>query len=81
MELELYVEDKRILLEADPKVFEKPKEGGISMEVDDYMPHLLVFSSGEMTAYEIRFRRDANDQELTMRGDILGAIEMVAVDE
>jgi len=81
MELELYVEDKRILLEADPKVFETPKDGEISMEVDDYMPHLLVFSSGEMTAYEIRLRRDANDQELVMRGDILGEIEMVAVDE
>ena len=81
MELELYVEDKRIMLDADPKVFETPKEDEISMEVDDYMPHLLLFSSGEMTAYEIRLRRDANDQELVMRGDILGAIELVSADE
>jgi general secretion pathway protein H len=81
MELELYVEDKRILLDADPKVFETPKENEISMEVDDYMPHLLLFSSGEMTAYEIRLRRDANDQELVMRGDILGDIEIVTGDE
>lgn len=81
MELELYVEDKRIMLEADPKVFEASKEDEISMEVDDYMPHLLLFSSGEMTAYEMRFRRDANDQELVMRGDILGDIEIVHTDE
>ncbi len=81
MELELYVEDKRIMLDADPKVFETPKEDEISMDVDDYMPHLLLFSSGEMTAYEIRLRRDANDQELVMRGDILGDIEIVAADE
>jgi general secretion pathway protein H len=81
MELELYVEDKRIMLDADPKVFEPPKDDEISMEVDNYMPHLLVFSSGEMTAYEIRLRRDANDQELVMRGDILGDIEIVTGDE
>lgn len=81
MELELYVEDKRIPLETDPKIFETQAEDDISMTVDDYMPHLLVFSSGEMTAYEIRFRRGINDQELVMRGDILGEIELLAADE
>jgi hypothetical protein len=52
-----------------------------ALPADNYMPHLLLFSSGEMTAYEIRLRRDANDQELVMRGDILGDIELVTADE
>lgn len=77
MELELYIEDQRILLETDPKVFKKRDDNTMQMGIDDYTPHLLLFSSGEITAYEIRFRRFGNDQELIMRGDILGEIEFV----
>lgn len=75
IELELYVEDKRIMLENDPQVFENPDDDTMQTGIEDYTPHLLLSSSGEITAYEIRLRRFDSDQELVMRGDILGEIE------
>lgn len=81
MEFELYVEDKRVLLENDPRELDKPDGDGMSQAVDSYVPHVFVFSSGESTAYEIRLRRPANDQELLLRGNVLGEVELVEAEE
>lgn len=81
MEFELYVEDKRVLLENDPKELEDPDDSDMSQAADSYVPHVFVFSSGESTAYEIRVRRPGNDQELRLRGNVLGEIELVEVEE
>jgi general secretion pathway protein H len=81
MEFDLYVEDKRIVLDPNPKQFADPEKEDMSADIEDYEPHIFVFSSGESTAYEIRLRRDVNDQQLAMRGDILGQIEFVDEDE
>ena len=77
MEFDLYVEDKRIPLELDPQAFSDPDEEDMSGRIENYEPHLFIFSSGDATAFEIHLRRDINDQELVMRGDILGDIEFV----
>ena len=76
MELDLYVEDKLIVLATDPAQFEDPDDEKKAAS-DDYEPHIFVFSSGESTPYEIRLRRDFTDRELVMRGDIFGEIEFV----
>lgn len=81
IELELYVEDKRIPLELDPKSIEDPDETGISVNVETYAPHIFVFSSGESTSFEIRLKRPLNDQQLVMRGNVLGEIEFVQQDD
>ncbi|MGI9235333.1 MAG: type II secretion system minor pseudopilin GspH [Woeseiaceae bacterium] len=77
MEFELYVEEKRVVLKEDPQQFEDPEEDSMSLSVEEYAPHIYVFSSGELTAYEIRLRRPEHDQQLVMRGDILGEIELI----
>ncbi len=77
MEFELYVEDKRVILENDPKEFEDPEDENMSLTVKTYAPHVFVFSSGESTSYEIRLRRPLNEQQLVMRGNVLGEIELV----
>lgn len=77
MEFELYVEDKRIFLENDPKLIEDPDEAGTSLTVETYAPHIFIFSSGETTSFEIRLKRPVSDQQLAMRGNVLGAIELV----
>lgn len=81
MEFELYVEDKQILLDNDPQEIEQAEDADMSISVETYAPHLFVFSSGESTPYEIRLRRPLNDQQLSMRGDILGDIEFVVEDD
>jgi len=78
MEFELYVEGKRIILDNDPKEFEDPDKAGMSLAIESYAPHVFVFSSGESTSYEIRLIRPLNDQQLVMRGDVLGNIEFDA---
>lgn len=77
MEFELYVEDKRVVLDNDPQQFEDPEDEGVSLASETYAPHLFLFSSGESTSFEIRLRRPLNEQQLAMRGDILGQIEFV----
>jgi len=75
MEIELYVDDKRVALPETPRDFGKPDERGMNLSVNRYTPHVYVFASGEATAYELRLRRRAADQELVMRGDVFGDIE------
>ena len=81
MEFELYVEDKHVLLDNDAKEFKDPDEDRMSLAVDTYAPHVFIFSSGESTSYEIRLKRPLNDQQLVMRGDVLGDIELIDEEE
>ncbi|MBT8091784.1 MAG: type II secretion system minor pseudopilin GspH [Gammaproteobacteria bacterium] len=75
MELELYIEDKRVVLETDAEALDEPDDNEMSLNVDEYLPHLQLSASGESTAFELRWRRVAYDQEILMRGDILGNLE------
>jgi len=81
MEFELYVEDKRVLLENNPKEFEDPDEAGMSLGNESYAPHVFVFSSGESTSFEIRLMRPTINQQLVMRGNVLGEIELLDEEE
>ena len=81
LEFELYVDDKRIPLEEDPKKLDDPDKPMLSAGAKPYVPHLFVFASGESSAYEIRLRRPQTDQQLVMRSDVLGPIEFGDDDE
>jgi len=75
MLFELYIDEKRVVLQDAPRDFGNPQKKGMNLAVSRYTPHLYVFASGEATAYELRLRRPAADQELVMRGDVFGDIE------
>lgn len=77
MEFELYLEDKQIVLENDPQEFNDPDESEMSAAAQSYLPHVFLYSSGELTPYEIHLNRPLNDQQLAMRGDMLGEIEFL----
>ena len=81
MEFDLFVEDRQIVLDIDAQQFADPDEEDMTSGVEDYAPHVFVFSSGEATPYELRIRRDIGDQEVVMRGDIFGDIEFGDEDE
>jgi len=81
VEFELYIDDKRIRLEEDPKKLEDPTKKKPASGVKPYIPHLFVFASGESSVYEIRLRRLMTDMELVMRGDVLGQIRFGEDDE
>lgn len=81
IELELYLEGKRILLDDDPKPFEDPNKNTSAASGEAYSPHLMVFSSGDATPYELQFVRRRDDRRITLQGNALGAIDFVDPDE
>ena len=80
VEFELYIDQKRIELQNNPKLIGDPNKPS-TMTVQAYAPHLFVFASGESTAYEIHLLRPQTGRRLVMRGDVLGEIEFVEDDE
>ena len=74
LEFELYIDDKRIELNNDPKKIDDPDDQPLSAGVQVYVPHLFVFASGEITAFELRLWRPQTDVELVLVGDILGEV-------
>jgi len=72
LELALFIEDRRILLRADPARTDDDERG-----VENYAPHILIYSSGDMTPFELRFLRDVDDTSVAIRSDLAGAIEFI----
>jgi len=77
MEFQLYLEDKLIVLQNNPQELEQSTESESDGASDNYLPHIFLFSSGELTPYEIHLFRPMNDQHLAMRSDMLGEIEFL----
>ena len=75
LEFELYLEEKRVLLNDDPMSFEEEEESLVRSNTEVYAPHLLVFSSGDTTPFELHIWRRFDDERFIVRGDALGAIE------
>lgn len=80
IEFELYIDEKRIELQNDPRKLSDP-EKPMSSTFQPFAPHLFVFASGESTAYEIHLVRHQTGKRLVMRGDVLGEIEFGEDDE
>lgn len=81
LEFELFLEDRKILLENDPASFEDPNETKTSSTLKTYAPHLMIFSSGDATPFELQLWRTIDDKRVFIKGDAIGAIEVVQEDE
>jgi general secretion pathway protein H len=79
-EFELYLEDKRILLNNDPAKFDDPDKKRFSTTTA-YAPHLLIYSSGDATPFEVRIVRAFDNARVVMRGNALGEVEILSRDE
>lgn len=80
-EFELYIEDKRIRLDEEPAQFDDPDEKRGMSSIKPYAPHLLLFSSGDATPFELRILRAFDEQRVVLRGDVFGTVEIVSRDE
>ena len=49
--------------------------------VDDYTPHVLILSSGDITPFELRIVRQPDRAEITMTMSLLGEFEIQANDQ
>ncbi len=81
VEIELYMEDKRVLLTNSPARFDDPDDNSARAASNFYAPHLLIYSSGDTTPFEIHIRREIDDSRVVIRGDALGTIKIGDDDE
>jgi hypothetical protein len=48
---------------------------------DDYLPHVLILSSGDVTPFNLAIVRPADDAEVSLAMNLAGKIEIRANDE
>lgn len=75
MELDLVIEDRRIALESDAAMIADPDDDSPTRGIQDYSPHLYIFSSGDMTAFNLFIYRQFSDDRVAIEADVLGNIE------
>ncbi len=81
MEFELWVEGQRVLLDTEPARTEPPDETSFAGVAESYAPHILVFSSGDMTPFELRLQRQDLDQLIVLESNLLGDIKFQDPDD
>lgn len=81
MEFELYLEEKRILLDDDPAELDDPDKLAQIGASTRYSPHLLIFSSGDATPFELHVLRDWDEARSVITADALGTLEFPEVEE
>lgn len=82
VEFDLYLEGQRVQLEYEPAdIEETDTEPVVSSANNDYLPHVLIFSSGDVTPFELRITRQPTDQSVLLEGDFAGTIEIVTDEE
>lgn len=82
VEFELFLEDKQVLLEYEPADIEAPEEDAmVRTGRSDYVPHVLIYSSGDVTPFELAVTRPLTDRSVRVQGDFTGSVEIASSEE
>lgn len=81
MEFDLWIEDQRVILKDAPAAFDDPDEDSDDQGIQSYAPHVLVFSSGDMTPFELHVLREDLDQSISLESNLLGEIKFSEAEE
>jgi general secretion pathway protein H len=76
-EFNLWIEGQRVLLETDPAALEAPEDDDRPDTEATYAPHVMIFSSGDMTPFELHVTRQDLDQVVMLEGNLLGDIKFI----
>ncbi|NCF23929.1 MAG: type II secretion system minor pseudopilin GspH [Gammaproteobacteria bacterium] len=79
LELELFIEDRRVLLKTDPARTASDEEDRSGIE--RYAPHILIYSSGDMSPFELHLVRRIDNSVIALQGDAAGALEIVTPED
>jgi len=74
-EFDLFVEGQRVLLDLEAAHFEDPEESTNRDLTETYAPHVLIFSSGDMTPFELHILRPEQDQAVVLEASLLGDVK------
>lgn len=75
IEFDLFLEGQRVLLDPEPASFEDPQDTANRDLAETYAPHIFVFSSGDMTPFELHILRLTDRQSVVLQSDLLGEIK------
>ncbi len=81
VEFDLFLEERRVDLDLDASKLETEEDDGPADSIDNYTPHLLIFSSGDVTPFELHLYREYDDQRVVIAGDFVGNIEFIVDEE
>ena len=81
MEFDLLLEDKSILLEIDAEDLSDLESEDQSNSRNEFAPHILIFSSGDSTPFQLRIVDRERDYTVIMTGDLTGSIEVMTESE
>ncbi len=81
MEFELYIDGQLVRLDDAPARFVDDKDKGLSFGVEQYSPHVFVYSSGDMTPFEVHIIRVTDNARVAFRFDVLGNVELLDSEE
>jgi len=75
-EFEFYTEEHRVLLQEEAMNTEVDADDTDRELTEDYLPHVLVLSSGDITPFELRLVRSADRAEVTLTMSLMGEMEI-----
>ena len=83
VEFELFLEERKVLLQSEAQDIENDEDDDRPRRdlTDDYLPHVLILSSGDVTPFELRFVRFADRSEATLGMSLTGEFEIGNNDE
>jgi general secretion pathway protein H len=87
MEFELFIDGRGVKLNFEPARFteDKDKDGeeaaSRTFGIEQYSPHVFVYSSGDMTPFELHLVQPSNDTRLAFQFDILGNTELIELED
>ncbi|MGH8222122.1 MAG: type II secretion system minor pseudopilin GspH [Woeseiaceae bacterium] len=79
MEFQLSVENRRVLLDDEP-ADTASDEAGRRGRTEQYAPHVLILSSGDVSPFDLRILRASDRASITLAVTAAGEIEIAADD-
>lgn len=79
VEFELFLEDRRVRLDAEAAATDRDDDDNDL--VDDYAPHILIMSSGDVSPFELRLTRTSDRAALTLSMSAAGELEVQSDDQ
>jgi general secretion pathway protein H len=76
-EFDLFLEGQRVQLDPDPANLEDSDRMVDNDLVETFEPHIFLFSSGDVSPFELHILRSAKDQNVVIRHRIAEGIEIV----
>lgn len=81
LEFELRLEDKSVRLELDAQDLTVDEDKAGTERQDEFAPHILIFSSGDSTPFELRLLNREYEQAVILTGDLTGKVEIMTESE